>query len=236
MSDDGDLQTICGTDPYSAPEIGSGNPYDSRVDIHSMGIIIFELLMGEEPGFIQSDDPDVHEPVDFSDPRWEKMRSGESNGDYLGEDELESPPAECAEEFHDTNQQSEPAELKDGILNGKSRNDSKSTDHEEIEDIIKTRSLENSPKSGNINVELNEESSDESVISLRRNQNSRSKLKEKEMPDKEGSRSNNEDADVEVPDDFEEFSSMIKSSERNQRVENLDGDDLLRKNNETSGL
>jgi serine/threonine protein kinase len=41
--------TRCGTPEYAAPEIVSEKPYDARVDVWSIGILLFEFLVGENP-------------------------------------------------------------------------------------------------------------------------------------------------------------------------------------------
>jgi serine/threonine protein kinase len=47
---DGMMQTLCGTVPYTPPEIVQGLPYDgSRADIWSLGILIFVMATGRLP-------------------------------------------------------------------------------------------------------------------------------------------------------------------------------------------
>ena len=41
--------TPCGTPSYVAPEILEGLPYDTRVDMWSMGVIVYTLLGGYQP-------------------------------------------------------------------------------------------------------------------------------------------------------------------------------------------
>lgn len=41
--------TQCGTPLYTPPELVSGNPYDSKIDIWSIGILTYELLYGTIP-------------------------------------------------------------------------------------------------------------------------------------------------------------------------------------------
>jgi serine/threonine protein kinase len=52
---DGMMSTICGTIPYTPPEIVQGLPYDgAKVDIWSLGILIFVMVCGKLPW--ESDD------------------------------------------------------------------------------------------------------------------------------------------------------------------------------------
>lgn len=39
----------CGTIGYVAPEIIRGDPYDTKVDLYSLGVIMFILLSGKSP-------------------------------------------------------------------------------------------------------------------------------------------------------------------------------------------
>ncbi len=43
------LRTLCGTTEYTAPEVFSGNGYDQRADMWSVGVILYILLCGYEP-------------------------------------------------------------------------------------------------------------------------------------------------------------------------------------------
>jgi serine/threonine protein kinase len=47
--EEGLLETMCGTPLYIAPEIFAQNKYDYRVDIWSIGAIIYKLLFGKPP-------------------------------------------------------------------------------------------------------------------------------------------------------------------------------------------
>ena len=42
-------ETICGTPLYCAPEVLIGTAYSYKADIWSLGIILFELLVGIVP-------------------------------------------------------------------------------------------------------------------------------------------------------------------------------------------
>ena len=46
------LQTVCGTTAYMAPEVMCQSKYDSKADIWSLGVILYECLMGQLPSDI----------------------------------------------------------------------------------------------------------------------------------------------------------------------------------------
>ena len=41
--------TFCGTLDYLSPEMKQGEQYDNSVDIWSLGVLTFELLVGSAP-------------------------------------------------------------------------------------------------------------------------------------------------------------------------------------------
>jgi len=43
------LHTACGTPTYSAPEVLDGSPYSKLVDFWSLGIVLYQLLVGKPP-------------------------------------------------------------------------------------------------------------------------------------------------------------------------------------------
>lgn len=43
------LNTNCGTPIYMAPEIWQGKPYNEKVDIWSIGVMMYYLLTGNHP-------------------------------------------------------------------------------------------------------------------------------------------------------------------------------------------
>jgi serine/threonine protein kinase len=41
--------TICGTFDYMAPEIVNNNPYNEKIDVWALGVLMFELTQGYPP-------------------------------------------------------------------------------------------------------------------------------------------------------------------------------------------
>ncbi len=40
---------VVGTPAYMAPEAAQGNPIDSRIDVYSLGVLVYQMLTGEQP-------------------------------------------------------------------------------------------------------------------------------------------------------------------------------------------
>lgn len=47
----GPRRTLCGTTEYLCPEMVLGNEYDSRVDVYTLGVLLYELLFQRSPFF-----------------------------------------------------------------------------------------------------------------------------------------------------------------------------------------
>ncbi|MGC9315167.1 MAG: protein kinase domain-containing protein, partial [bacterium] len=60
-----DSKQICGTPAYMAPEIIRGGHVDFRADLYSLGVIILELLTGENPFLCDSPADTIRKQMDF---------------------------------------------------------------------------------------------------------------------------------------------------------------------------
>lgn len=49
MQDSGLRKTFCGTQDYMAPEMQKDLPYDHRVDVWALGILLYEMTQGHAP-------------------------------------------------------------------------------------------------------------------------------------------------------------------------------------------
>lgn len=77
MSDDV-LTTNCGTPVYMAPEIWAGRSYDNKVDVWSLGVVMYYLLSGTHP--FLGDTESIGEKIQFDvlsfeGPIWSKISS-----------------------------------------------------------------------------------------------------------------------------------------------------------------
>lgn len=48
--------TICGTPLFASPEILQGHLYDEKVDIWAVGILAYELMVGQTPFQVNNSD------------------------------------------------------------------------------------------------------------------------------------------------------------------------------------
>ncbi|RHY43902.1 hypothetical protein DYB30_000562 [Aphanomyces astaci] len=75
----GRAYTSCGTDYYVAPEVLNGNGYDNKVDMWSLGVVIYIMLCGfppfsEDEGGMESVYRKITSGVlDFPDPYWSNV-------------------------------------------------------------------------------------------------------------------------------------------------------------------
>ena len=71
FSDGGVRKTFCGTPEYIAPEMLSKKGHDTRVDIWSIGVLMFELLSGYSP-FVAKSNQDLYQNIRRLKIQWPK--------------------------------------------------------------------------------------------------------------------------------------------------------------------
>ncbi|XP_038072890.1 calcium/calmodulin-dependent protein kinase type IV-like [Patiria miniata] len=72
------MQTVCGTPGYCAPEVLFGKPYTPKVDMWSVGVITYILLCGFEPFYDEKGDRYVYKKIlraeyEFMSPWWDNV-------------------------------------------------------------------------------------------------------------------------------------------------------------------
>ncbi|HEV3143369.1 MAG TPA: serine/threonine-protein kinase [Gemmataceae bacterium] len=61
---------VCGTPVYMAPESTRGDPVDHRADVYSLGVLIFEMLLGKPPFYFATADEIIKAHVNVPPPRF----------------------------------------------------------------------------------------------------------------------------------------------------------------------
>jgi len=72
------IKSICGTPGYAAPELLMGTPYCEKVDMWSVGVIMYTLLSGNEPFYDDRGNEKMFQKVlraeyDFNLPHWKDI-------------------------------------------------------------------------------------------------------------------------------------------------------------------
>jgi len=72
------MESICKTPGYAAPELLMGTPYCEKVDMWSVGVIMYTLLCGSEPFYDKSGDEAMFQKIlraeyDFNLPVWQDI-------------------------------------------------------------------------------------------------------------------------------------------------------------------
>ena len=64
--------TICGTLDYLPPEMIDDKPHDEKVDLWSLGVLCYELLVGKPPFETPTHDATYHKilRVEYTSPSW----------------------------------------------------------------------------------------------------------------------------------------------------------------------
>lgn len=80
VTSDSSLKTQCGTPGYVAPEILEGVPYGTKVDMWSLGVIIY-ILLGGYPPFVDSNQAELFKKIrrgkyEFHDKYWGTVSQG----------------------------------------------------------------------------------------------------------------------------------------------------------------
>ncbi|XP_078678374.1 calcium/calmodulin-dependent protein kinase type IV-like [Branchiostoma floridae x Branchiostoma belcheri] len=78
ISNEVTMQTVCGTPGYCAPEVLRGHPYGPMVDMWSIGVVTYILLVGFEPFYDERGDQHMFRKIlkadyEFMSPWWDDV-------------------------------------------------------------------------------------------------------------------------------------------------------------------